>query len=200
MFAILMLVLSFTLLSAQNVVNINGTEIDLAGLEALEELDDMAPGTQNVKIMINKEFNPMVNDGSGYFGIYVEDLSFPKAQKLGYSQMLGVLVTGVVQGSPAWDARLQEEDIIMSINEMPVYNKEEFDRLRKNMRPGDALKLKLWRSGTEVPLEMVLGSRETPSAPGQDGKPTKKRSSVGYGGGGWTPTWLQTDMADVNGL
>jgi len=200
MFAILMLVLSFTLLSAQKVVNINGTEIDLTGLEELDELQELAPGTQNVKIMINKELNPLANDGSGYFGIYVEDLSFPKAQKLGYNQMLGVLITGVVQGSPAWNARLQEDDIIMSINEMSVFNKEEFDRLRKNMRPDDALKLQLWRSGAEVTVDMVLGTRETPGVQGQEGKPAKKRSSVGYGGGGWTPTWLQTDMTDVNRL
>ena len=200
MLAILMLALLFTLLSAQKVVNINGTEIDLEGLEELEKLEDMDSGTQNVKIMINKEFNPMTNDGSGYFGIYVDDLNFPKAQKLSYNQMIGVLITGVVQGSPAWEARLQEDDIIMNINDMPVYNKEEFDRLRKNMRPGDALKINLWRSGAEVPVELMLGSREAPSAPGQAGMPAKKRNSVGYGGGGWTPTWLQTDMTDVNAL
>jgi len=199
MFLLLLLAFSLNMLSAQKLVTINGTEFDLEDLEDLEELEGLDKGNMQVKIMMNKELGPM-DSGSGYFGIYVEDINFPKAQKLDYKQTYGVLITGVVQGSPAWNARLQEDDVIMSINEMPVYNKEEFDRLRKNMRPGDVLKLQLWRTGAEVPLEMVLGSRETPSAPDMAGKPAKKRKSVGYGGGGWTPTWLQTDMTDVNGL
>ena len=30
--------------------------------------------------------------------------------------------------------------------------------------------------------------------------PKKKKRSVGRGGGGWTPTWVQTDMTDINDL
>lgn len=199
MLLILVLILSMTALSAQKVLTINGTQIDLEGLEELEELDNATPGTKNIKIMINKELSSATNDGTGYFGIYVEDLNFPKAQKMSYNQVTGVLITGVVQGSPAWEARIQEEDVILSINEMPVLNKSEFDRLRKNMRAGDMLNLKLWRAGAEVSVEMELGSRSTPTVPGQP-EPKRKRRSTGYGGGGWTPTWIQTDMTDINNL
>lgn len=195
---ILLIALSLSVLSAQKVVTVNGTQIDLEGLE---ELDNMSPGTKNVKIMINKEYNPMADEsGLGYFGIYVEDLNFPKAQKLNYTKNFGVLITGVVPNSPAWDARMQEEDVIVAINGKQVMNKEDFDRQRKNMRAGDTLSIMLWRSGAEFSIEMVLGSRTTASTGTVPEVTKKKRSYVGYGGGGWTPTWLQTDMTDINKL
>lgn len=150
-----------------------------------------------------KAMNPMMmnmmppqQDDSGYFGITVSDLDFPTAQKLDYPYMYGVIVLSVAKDSPAWTSRLQSDDIIMYVNDMEVTNQEEFDRVRKNLRPDDTASLQIWRGGEPVNIDVVLGTR---MPVGQQAlMPAKAPATTGYGGGTWVPMWFITDMDDVN--
>ncbi|MDZ4182123.1 MAG: PDZ domain-containing protein [Candidatus Cloacimonadaceae bacterium] len=134
-----------------------------------------------------------------YFGIFVEDMTFPIAQRLGYDQTYGILITGVVPSSPAWEVRLQEDDVITEINGKQIINKEEFDKIRKTLRAGDTINLKYWREGTVTEIPILLGSREKPGST-EDVKSKPKKLSPGYGGGTWIPMWFDQDMTDVNKL
>ena len=155
--------------------------------------------TQGIKGMNPKMMMaqmPPEMDNSGYFGITVADLDFPMAQKLSYPYLYGVLIASVVKDSPAWTYRLQSDDIIMYINDMEVTNQEEFDRLRKNLRPEDTVNLQIWRGSAPSTIDIVLGTRTPPMPP--MGMPTMPRMTTGYGGGGWIPMWFITDMDDIN--
>lgn len=143
----------------------------------------------------------IIKSGAGeqaFIGIYTEDLNYPKAQELGYMELYGVLITGVVPNSPAWDVRLMDDDILMEIDGKIVVNYKEFDKIRKYYRPGDEVKLKIFRSGEVQLIDFTFGQRASrTSAPDE-----KVRASltVGFGGGSYLPYWIDLDMTDVNKL
>lgn len=170
-------------------------KITLNDQEMIKELDGK-------KVMIN--FSGKVSDGgdspeSPYFGIYVDDISFPKAQTLNYDKNFGVIITGVVKDSPAWQFRLLEDDIIQSINGEKVLNNAIFNKIRSGLRAGDKISLDIFRSGKTTNVEMVVGSRNKNISISTETS-AKKKLSPGFGGGTWVPVWFTPDLTEVNGL
>jgi len=165
------------------------------------ELEELIEEVDGKVVKLNLDLNLTNNENvfySAYFGIFVDDLSFPKAQVLNYTENYGIIITGVAQNSPAWEARLQEDDIIMYINDQQIMNNKHFDKYRATLRAGDQILLTIFRNGKEQKLEMVLGTRDTkaPSVSGELNKP--KKLSAGYGGGSIFFNYYQADMDDVN--
>jgi len=161
----------------------------------LKGLDDI-----NTKVVINQQNGKEAPDAA-YFGLYMEDLTFPKAQELNYKGNHGVLVTGVVRESPAWNYRLQEDDIILSINNREVTNFATFEKIQKTLRAGDVVTIIVFRDGMQDSLDLTVGSRgDKSSGTSTTPKSTRKKLSPGYGGGTWIPMWVQMDMDDINGL
>ncbi|MFO7660941.1 MAG: PDZ domain-containing protein [Candidatus Cloacimonadaceae bacterium] len=138
-----------------------------------------------------------------FFGIYPADLDFPKAQALNYPNSYGVLITGVVPNSPAYEYRLAEDDIIMEMDGKKVMNLKELDKLKTLYRAEDKVTLKIFRNGEIKDIEFVFGSRVKPQIPGtpeEKTQPTKKKLSTGDGGASWVPMYFNTEMEDVNEL
>lgn len=161
----------------------------------LKGLDDV-----NTRVVINRTGSKEASDAA-YFGLYLEDLTFPKAQTLNYKGNIGVLVTGVVRDSPAWNYRIQEDDIILSVHNKEVTNYAAFERIRKALRAGDVATIVVFRDGKTESFDMTIGSRGSSSGSTPVPQtPTKKKLSAGYGGGSWIPMWIQLDMDDINNL
>lgn len=161
----------------------------------LKGLDDV-----NTRVVINRTGGKEASDAA-YFGLYLEDLTFPKAQTLNYKGNIGVLVTGVVRDSPAWNYRIQEDDIILSVHNKEVTNYAAFERIRKALRAGDVATIVVFRDGKTESFDMTIGSRGSSSGSTPVPQtPTKKKLSAGYGGGTWVPLWMELDMTDINDL
>ncbi len=159
----------------------------------LKGLDDI-----NTKMAINMNSGQESVDAA-YFGLFIEDLTFPKAQELRYQGYTGVLVTGVVQDSPAWHHRMREDDIITRINNQEVTNYATFEKIRKTLRAGDQISIVYFRDGKTESMDMTVGSRHTDGVKVSDPKiPGRKKLSAGYGGGTWIPMWIDLDMNDIN--
>lgn len=156
--------------------------------------------TPKIIMNLQKDLNlESSSPDAAYFGIYTEDLTFPKAQALGYKGNIGVLVTGVVSNSPAWNHRILEDDIIVRIDGNEVSNYSVFEKLRKQYRAGDTVSLELIRSGEVVKMDFTFGSRDVKTNNVVSDKSDKKKKlSAGYGGGTWIPMWFDTDMTDIN--
>lgn len=159
----------------------------------LKGLDDI-----NTKMAITMNSGPESVDAA-YFGLFIEDLTFPKAQELRYQGYTGVLVTGVVQDSPAWHHRMREDDIITRINNQEVTNYATFEKIRKTLRAGDQISIVYFRDGKTESMDMTVGSLHTDGVKVSDPKiPGRKKLSAGYGGGTWIPMWIDLDMNDIN--
>ncbi|MCY3721238.1 MAG: trypsin-like peptidase domain-containing protein [Candidatus Poribacteria bacterium] len=73
---------------------------------------------------------------------------------------VGVLVTGVIENSPAHKGGLLPQDLILEFNEVPVRSYDELLKCVVSKRPNTEVHLKIGRNGTEHYSTVILG--ETP--------------------------------------
>ena len=182
----------------------------LAAQTQFTPINPISDGDEPAQINYDEDIMAIVEDGvevgeaAGYWGIYVDDLSFPKAQALKYTKNHGVVVIGVVADTPAAAANLQVDDIIMTVNEQVVTNKQQFMGLHQNAQAGDVMKLKIWRAGAEQNVELVLTAKtdeedeEDEELPRKVTVSFKPNLTTGYGGGSWLPMWATVDLTDIN--
>lgn len=156
---------------------------------------------QKLKLDVQMEAEKEMADDAPFFGIYPAALDFSKAQELNYPNSYGILITGVVPNSAAYQYRLAEDDILMEIDGKKVIDLKELDKIKSVYRAGDAVTLTIFRAGEQKRIDFVFGSR--PKAPKMTIEKKimgKKALSGGTGGGTWIPMWFSADMEDVNEL
>lgn len=73
---------------------------------------------------------------------------------------LGVLVTGVIENSPAHKGGLLPKDLILEFNAVPVHSYDELLKCVVSKRPNTKVRLKIGRNGTQHYSTVILG--ETP--------------------------------------
>ncbi|ABL78265.1 site-2 protease family protein [Thermofilum pendens] len=76
----------------------------------------------------------------------------------------GVLVSGVIQGSPAFQ-RLQPGDVIVAVNGTPTPTLEGFSKVMERSAPGRLIKLTVMRGSVLVNYSLVLAQH--PESPGR---------------------------------
>lgn len=198
--AVLMIALVPMLLMADNgdtVIKDGQKKIIIKSTSNLSDLEELKKMNIDVNMLMQNEGSP----DSPFFGIYPAEMDFPKAQALNYNYNYGILITGIVPNSPAYEYRLAEDDILMEIGGKKVLNLKELDKLKSYYRAGDAVNLTVFRAGEIKSMDFVFGSNATKkvSLSGEN-VTTKKRLSTGFGGGTWVPMWFDVDMTDVNDL
>lgn len=82
---------------------------------------------------------------SARFGIGIMNLSEAEADRLGLEEKRGVQITRVESGSFAEEVGLQERDVIVSINRVPVASLDDVKKLQANLKPGDAVAFRVMR-------------------------------------------------------
>lgn len=195
----LMLLIIPALLSAQEEVILEKGQkkIIIQTNKDLQNLEELKKMQINMTMGKMKEESP----DAPFFGIYPAEMSFAKAQELNYPNTYGVLITGIVPNSPAYQYRLAEDDVLMEIDGKKVLNTRELDKIKSLYRAGDAVNLKVFRAGEVLSIDFVFGSPTRKEIPTGIEKITlAKKLSPGYGGGSWIPLWYNADMEDVNEL
>jgi S1-C subfamily serine protease len=94
----------------------------------------------------------------GYLGIYPENLDKETLEK--YNIDKGVLVSEVVKESPADDAGLLENDIILEFGGKELKDAGELRSLIQNAKPKEKVRIKILRDGKITELTAVLGKAE----------------------------------------
>jgi hypothetical protein len=98
--------------------------------------------------------------GTG-LGLGVQGLPLAQAREAGLGERGGVLVTSVLDGSPAAKAGLRSGDIILSAAGRPLRDTGDMEAHTIVLAPGGSLTLSVWRDGQT--LELVLARpRPTP--------------------------------------
>jgi serine protease Do len=83
-------------------------------------------------------------------GLRVQRITPEAARRLGLSSTKGVLVVEVQPGSPADQVGLQPADIIREVNQRPVNNVRDFERVARQGRRGDRILLLVQRGDNAV--------------------------------------------------
>ena len=94
----------------------------------------------------------------GFIGIQYTLLSPRQAAQLGLpAGTAGIIVSQVVPGSPAQQAGLRPNDIITKVNDQLIDVTHPLQTLLVRFRPGDKVKLTLFRDGREQSVDVTLG-------------------------------------------
>jgi serine protease Do len=99
---------------------------------------------------------------SAYLGITMEDVTSQNMATYRLNIERGVIVRAVEPGSPAAEAKLQENDIILEFGGMPAWSTEQFGSLVRQTPPGRKVELAVSRGGKRINLSVELGKRGGP--------------------------------------
>ena len=92
-----------------------------------------------------------------YLGIYMQDMNEHVGQQLGIPLKEGVIIVATLPGGPAEQARLLPKDVITRFNGKKVKSADELRKMLKGTGIGDRITLKIWRTGHEGDVSLVVG-------------------------------------------
>jgi serine protease Do len=96
----------------------------------------------------------------GWLGVSIQPLTPELAKGFGLKEPNGVLISDVMQASPAASAGIASGDIIIEFDKKKVDSPQELQKAVAATAPGRAVPLKVWRDKSEKTLEIKIG--ETP--------------------------------------
>jgi len=96
----------------------------------------------------------------GWLGVSIQALTPDLAKSFGLKEPSGVLISDVVQDSPAAAAGVASGDIIIEFDRKKIDSPQELQKVVAATPPGRAVPLKVWRDKGEKTLEIKIG--ETP--------------------------------------
>ncbi len=104
--------------------------------------------------------------GQAWLGISYADLSDPELRRalsqdfpdLRFPER-GMLIMQVLRNSPAGQAGLRGGDVILAVDGRNITNIEQMQQLMRRKKPGEKVKLRIWREGQTLEIEVVLGVR-----------------------------------------
>jgi serine protease Do len=88
---------------------------------------------------------PSGSQSANVLGLVVENISSERRRELGDPEG-GVVITDI-ESDDAWRVGLRPGDVILMINNRSVEDMDDFEKLVKDIEPGKAVALRIWRNG-----------------------------------------------------
>lgn len=93
-------------------------------------------------------------------GVNIRDISPDDVDKQDLNSLNGVLITNIVEGGSAEDAKMKENDVIIKFDNVPVNTVPELQEQVGKHRPGDKATITYLRNGKESTVSLVLKNVE----------------------------------------
>ena len=192
--------------------------------QTLNQLDDPERLKQLEKLE-NMEIHISTAGDRPFLGISVADLDFKEAYERHYNYNYGVLVSGVVDGTPADKAGLRKGDIIMEFNGGKARYRDILKNMIDSKDVGDTVLAKIFRNEEIFTTTIRLEPRRI--RPDENMETSRKDIEIdteddddwddvefhmddigleegflsrGYGGGSWVPIYSMADLTKINDL
>jgi serine protease Do len=94
-----------------------------------------------------------------FFGVGTVDVTQAIAQNFRLPVSSGVALTQVAQGSPAADAGLRPNDVIVAIDGKPIANNGDLLSVLADHKPGDSVSVDYYRGSDKQTAQVILSSR-----------------------------------------
>jgi len=95
----------------------------------------------------------------GWIGVSVQDISPQLSQYFGLSSTEGVVVLKALSNGPAGSAGVQEGDIILKVNDIPIKNVHTLTKSIGDLSAGEKAVLTIWRNKKEIGIPVTIGQR-----------------------------------------
>jgi serine protease Do len=100
-----------------------------------------------------------MNASGAYLGIQMDDVTSSNMSRYKLSAERGAVVRSVMKGSPAEDAGLMENDVLLEFAGSQIWSAGQLSRLVQETPPGRKVDLVLSRDGKRMSLTVEIGSR-----------------------------------------
>ena len=148
-------------LSAQ--LRSNQGQFEASASELADRAADLAEGAQEkAKQILGQDPDVLVmssDDGSGWLGVEISEVTTEKAKDLKLAGLRGVIVMDVEPDSPAAKAGLKENDVITQYDGQIVEGTVQFRRLVRETPAGRTVTLAISRNGSVQNIPVDLGDR-----------------------------------------
>ena len=99
----------------------------------------------------------------GRIGISIAEVTKELAENIGMTgKVHGVLVRAVELGAPAANAGIESGDVILKINDREIERASELTRAVGDTKPGNRVKLQIWRKGSIRDVSVTVADLESP--------------------------------------
>src|SRR6266481_4754680 len=124
--------------------------------------------------MVKRVMDQLVDKGKvvrGWLGVSLQPLSAELADSLGVPGKQGAVVASTMPGGPAAAAGLQQNDVILAFDKIPVEDYHHFQRLTAETRAGTKVVLQVLRKKKTIELPVTVaeapdeGGLRRPAAP-----------------------------------
>jgi serine protease DegS len=95
----------------------------------------------------------------GYLGFQPDDMTTAEREVHGIQDNVGILISSVFAGAPAAIAGLQEGDVIVAINDEPIYSQRQAQLLVAGTSPGDEVEIVGIRDGQRFVTTVIATER-----------------------------------------
>ncbi|PSB91590.1 trypsin-like peptidase domain-containing protein [Candidatus Pandoraea novymonadis] len=98
----------------------------------------------------------------GWIGVEPQDITADIAESFGLQQDSGVIIAGVVQGSPADKACIQPGDTLTKVGDTTIRDTTELLNIIAQLKPGVSTAIQLKRKKKTIDLQVIVGKRPPP--------------------------------------
>jgi len=136
--------------------------IDLDDKKALKEITEkLADMNVNIKTMVMDDDNVYTIHSEGYLGVQIQDLTDGLREYFKVNDDHGVLISEVVDDSPAQKAKLKAGDIILSVNGDNVSTTSDLQRAIRRHDPDSEVEFEVVRKGRKRDIVATLGAQKS---------------------------------------
>ncbi len=100
-----------------------------------------------------------LNINGSYLGIQMAEVTSSNMSRYKLNEERGVIVRSVLKGSPAEDADLREDDVLLEFGDTHVWSAAQFSRLVQETPPGRKVNLIVSRDGKKMNVSVQIGQR-----------------------------------------
>lgn len=101
----------------------------------------------------------------GLLGVSIQSVDNRIANRVGLESIRGVVVLDVGSGSAAEKAGIQSSDVVFEVNSEQVNESNQLQEKVAMYRPGEGVKLTIWRDGNMLEKTVILDEMQRPSPP-----------------------------------
>lgn len=125
---------------------------------------------------------PLNEPDAAFLGVQMAEVTESNMAQYKLGSVEGVIVRSVVEGSPAADANLKENDVLLEFDGIKVRSMAQFSRLVKETPPGRKVDILISRDGKRENISVRLSDQESRSADDRMRPQPKPFWSPGDGG------------------
>ncbi|MFQ5639849.1 MAG: PDZ domain-containing protein [bacterium] len=101
-----------------------------------------------------------VKSKKGWLGVSIVEMTPSMKKEYELGSRAGLLITFIEENSPAEDAGLWEDDVILSYNGSSVELAKDLTKAVRKTEPGSTAKLRIFRDGEEKTIEVKIAARK----------------------------------------